>query len=479
MIKRRFLKAVQGICMGAALSFIGAFGAFAEPLGLSTIEGQTITSRMGGFQVQVPASYQVDRMGGSWEISRQLVAQMKKSDQIQVDFAASMVNEADKTYIVNMGFVMPADDGTGIPFSVETLKAELVQSGLDEAAAQSGAITLGTKEYEYLKVNYGKLMADSMRDYMNTAEFTDGQRTAVQNYIDQMEKMLVNDFYIRREGDRIYVLCQTYCADQAAEAAAFLGCLNPYSGIEGWEHTEEGGWKYRLADGSFAKDCWKQDELGLTYRLDGEGKILYSSWIQEADGWKYTDEYGHMITSVTRSIDGVEYTFGPDGYMKEGSERTAAEFTLGTLEGNHYRNEWADLELTFPEAAKVLKGDGSSRTYTLVGGEHVDVDDPELSYRVTLDFTEAQIELDRYMEVLKEYGSTGGYQVDSFTTVELGGHTWRSCLTSTRFSDGTSHHSDWYVRQIEGKFVILHFDYYEELKSQADQVYQSIRAAGR
>ena len=32
---------------------------------------------------------------------------------------------------------------------------------------QSGMITLGTKEYEYLKVNYGKLMADSMKDYMN------------------------------------------------------------------------------------------------------------------------------------------------------------------------------------------------------------------------------------------------------------------------------------------------------------------------
>ena len=109
----------------------------------------------------------------------------------------------------------------------------------------------------------------------------------------------------------------------------------------------------------------------------------------------------------------------------------------------------------------------------------VDVDDPELSYRVTLDFIDAEAELDRYMEALREYESTGGYQVDRFETVELGGHTWRSCLSSTRFSDGTSHHSDWYVRQIEGRFVILHFDYYEELKSQADQVYQSIRAAGR
>ena len=479
MIKKGFLKTMQGICLGVSLSLLGAFGGCAEPLGLSTIEGQTITSRMGGFQAQVPAAYQVDRMGGSWELSRQLVARMKTSDQIQIDFAASMVNETDKTYIVNMGLVMPADDGTGIPFSVETLKSEMLRSGLDETAAQSGTITLGTKEYEYLKVNYGRLMADSMRDDMNTEELTQGQKTAVQNYLGQMEKMLVNDFYIRQEGDRIYVLCQTYSADQAAQAEAFLGCLKPYSGIEGWEHTEDSGWKYRLADGSFAKDCWRQDELGLTCRLDGEGKILYSSWVQEADGWKYVDEYGHMVTAVTKAIDGVEYTFGADGYMEAGSERTAAEFTLGTLEGNHYRNEWADLELTFPEEAAVLKGDGSSRTYALVGGEHVDVDDPELSYRVTLDFTEAQVELDRYMEVLREFGSTGGYQVDRFGTVELGGHIWRSCLSSTRFSDGTFHHSDWYVRQIEGKFVILHFDYYEELKSQADQVYQSIRAVGR
>ena len=148
MIKKRFLKTIQGVCLGAALSLSGAFGVFAEPLGLSTIDGQIITSRMGGFQAQVPASYQVDRMGGGWEISRQLVAQMKTSDQMQIDFAASMVNETDKTYIVNMGFVMPADDGTGIPFSVETLKAEMIQSGLDETMTQSGMITLGTKEYE-------------------------------------------------------------------------------------------------------------------------------------------------------------------------------------------------------------------------------------------------------------------------------------------------------------------------------------------
>ena len=39
--------------------------------------------------------------------------------------------------------------------------------------------------------------------------------------------------------------------------------------------------------------------------------------------------------------------------------------------------------------------------HMLVGGEHVDVDDPELSYRVTLDFIDAEAELDRYMEALE------------------------------------------------------------------------------
>ena len=87
-----------------------------------------------------------------------------------------------------------------------------------------------------------------------------------------------------------------------------------------------------------AAGCWEQDENGLTYHLDGNGNIEYNAWVQENGGWKYADESGHMVTSVTKSIDGVEYTFGADGYMKEGSERAAAEFTLGTLEGNHYRN---------------------------------------------------------------------------------------------------------------------------------------------
>lgn len=42
-------------------------------------------------------------------------------------------------------------------------------------------------------------------------------------------------------------------------------------------------------------------------------------------------------------------------------------------------------------------------------------------------------------------------------------------------TDGTAHHSDWYVRQIDSKLVLIHFDYYDELKNQVQQVYDSIR----
>jgi hypothetical protein len=45
---------------------------------------------------------------------------------------------------------------------------------------------------------------------------------------------------------------------------------------------------------------------------------------------------------------------------------------------------------------------------------------------------------------------------------------------SVDFGDGTAHHSDWYVRQIDDKLVLLHFDYYDELENQVQQVYDSI-----
>lgn len=113
---------------------------YLQSRGLSTIECRSLPAVWVVFS---PGSVSYQKT--AWrrlETSRQLVAQMKTSDQMQIDFAASMVNETDKTSGCKYGFVMPAD-GTGIP-SVETLKAEMIQSGLDETMTQSGMITLGT-----------------------------------------------------------------------------------------------------------------------------------------------------------------------------------------------------------------------------------------------------------------------------------------------------------------------------------------------
>ena len=161
--------------------------------------------------------------------------------------------------------------------------------------------------------------------------------------------------------------------------------------------------------------------------------------------------------------------------MIAGSEKAALDYSLGKLEGNTYTNYWADMTLSFPEAATVMIGNGSAQTYALVGGEHVDVNDPELSYRITVDFTDADMELDRFIDAVVGHGGTDGYKVDASGKVNLGGYEFRYCRTSYDFGDGTAHHSDWYVRQIDSKLVLIHFDYYDELKNQVQQVYDSIR----
>ena len=418
MKKRTLSRSLLTLALGMSLAAAGAFAAFADPLGLSYINGQNVTSRFGSFELSVPSEYKVDRSGASSALSGELVAGLVENGG-KVDFAASMVDEANKSYIINTALVMPADDGSGQPFSVAALKAELAESGLDPENTESGTVRLGAADYEYLKVNYGKMMADSMRRQLESGRLSEKQKAQAQTFINQMEKMLVNDFYIRNTGDQIYVLCQTYSSDQVQRAAAFLSLLKPYTGVEGWYKNGE-NWQYKKADGQMAAGCWEQDENGLTYHLDGNGNIERSVWVHENGGWKYVDESGHMVTSVTRTINGTQYTFDDKGNMIAGSEKAALDYSLGKLEGNTYTNYWADMTLSFPEAATVMIGNGSAQTYALVGGEHVDVNDPELSYRITVDFTDADMELDRFIDAVVGHGGTDGYKVDASGKVNLG-----------------------------------------------------------
>lgn len=469
---KKLTKTLTALAFAGAFLTFGNMSALAMPRGLSTIEGNTVTSKRGGFELTWPQEYQVNRSGSGSDLSAEMVAITQK-DGMQMDFTASYVDEAKKQYVINMAMIVP--DENGVPaFSLEELRKEMEESGLDPAAAQAGSCMLGAKSYDYLKVNYGKLMADSMKDYMGRTQMSEKARAQAERYISQMEKMLVSDFYVSHEGNTSYVICQSYSADMAEEAARVLALFQPYTGAEGWEYSDASGWQYRNADGSLAVNTWVRDEDGLTYHVDGNGQIQTNAWVNEGGRWKYVDEWSHMVTFTTKTIDGVQYSFGADGFMLEGSERPETAYNSGTLSGKTYTSDWANIKLTFPEAAQVLHGEGGEKTYILVGGEHVDVNDPELSYRVTLDFTDCEAELDRYLDSLTAYGRTGGYQVDFSGTVNIGGYEYKACKTSITFSDGTSHHSDWYIRQIDGKMVELNFDYYEELKSQAEQVFASI-----
>ena len=125
MKKRTLSRNVLTLALGMSLAAAGAFAAFADPLGLSYINGQTVTSRMGGFEFSAPAEYKVDRSGASSALSGEIVAGLV-ADSGKIDFAASMVDETNKSYIINTAMVLPADDGSGQPFSVETLELQIM-----------------------------------------------------------------------------------------------------------------------------------------------------------------------------------------------------------------------------------------------------------------------------------------------------------------------------------------------------------------
>ena len=223
-----------------------------------------------------------------------------------------------------------------------------------------------------------------------------------------------------------------------------------------------------------AANTWVPDAQGILCHLDASGQVQYNTWIDEGGRWRYVDDKGHMVASMTKTVGGVQYTFDREGYMTAGSERPAQEYEIGSLSGQTYENRWADMRFTFPDTAEVRLGDGSARTYPVIGGEHVEENDPELGYRFTLDFLDAAMSLEEYQEKLMKEASANGYQINDSGTVTLGGYPYLACRASFGFSDGTSHYSDVYVRRIDDKLVELRFDYYEELKDKAAFVLASL-----
>ncbi|MBC5708920.1 hypothetical protein H8S75_13250 [Hungatella sp. L12] len=78
--------------------------------------------------------------------------------------------------------------------------------------------------------------------------------------------------------------------------------------------NENGRYKYRRIDGTFAANCWaKTPSDGKWYHFDENG-FMETGWFQDNDGkWYYlSTDTGEMVTNTT--IDG--YVIGADGVMQ-------------------------------------------------------------------------------------------------------------------------------------------------------------------
>lgn len=227
-------------------------------------------------------------------------------------------------------------------------------------------------------------------------------------------------------------------------------------------------WRF-LVKADMKRRLWKN---GITAVILGMALLTagdFSSWAEPESAGASAQAKDSAQSGGGSGTAGNEALFTAD-------QAALRQYEIGSLEGKTYKNRWADIKLTFPEAAALRLGDGSSITYPLAAGEHVDPEDPELGYRVTVDFLES-MELEARLRQKQEEAAGTGYTTDYTGPLTLGGYEYQACKTSLPFSDGTSHHIDTYLRSFDGRVVELEFIYYEELQAQIDAVIGSISQA--
>ena len=79
----------------------------------------------------------------------------------------------------------------------------------------------------------------------------------------------------------------------------------------GWLN-DGGSWYYLDASGAMVTG--PLNDGGSWYYLDASGAMV-TGWVNDGGSWYYLDASGAMVTG-TRQVDGVTYTFGPDGRMQ-------------------------------------------------------------------------------------------------------------------------------------------------------------------
>ncbi len=132
----------------------------------------------------------------------------------------------------------------------------------------------------------------------------------------------------------------------AALALAFsmLSSATAFAGV--WE-GQEGAWRYRNDDGSYAVAQWVNDKENWYY-LEADG-LMKTGWYQDAAGaWYYLEpDSGVMAAGVTKNIDGVDYTFDSSGVWLQPQAASG-------WDGLTFRDQAMDLQFTVPDGYSII-----------------------------------------------------------------------------------------------------------------------------
>lgn len=140
---------------------------------------------------------------------------------------------------------------------------------------------------------------------------------------------------------------------------AYKACEQAHEYMPGWIQQDDGSWKYRKADGEFARNEWQYIN-GRWYVFADDCKMI-KGWFKQADGWYYLGEDGAMLSGQWFCENDKHYYLTQSGLMATNayirSERPFAQeryIYYWVNENGEWEPQW-DTEYPYVESYEVVK----------------------------------------------------------------------------------------------------------------------------
>ncbi len=147
------------LLLSCAMVLAGALTSWALPSGASMTEGNTVKSSKAGFVLTFPEGFEII---SGWPGE---AYQYFPEEGIHWDFSASISDETEEHFLTMAGMWVPLEGK-----SLEQQMAELIQTWTEEGVGtsstpylQTGTAAVADGGYYSIKINYGALLAESMR----------------------------------------------------------------------------------------------------------------------------------------------------------------------------------------------------------------------------------------------------------------------------------------------------------------------------